>query len=216
MEAPDEGAQPGQNAVAFGDQVSIETITEDDVEHSTSQVVAYSEIYSEYAEREMWHKRNLETVQMIARDEVNEAMADVLKGIRTTTNETESDYQRKCVAFRERLIQFYTTKKNTVPVSPLREGRDKPIGDVFVQPKLSHVTIEKDGSRTKTENVVHQCKDLLYKDGKLNSRVFIQGNPGMGKTTFLTELALDWCDAVSVQNPDHNAIFSDVDTLKKV
>ncbi|KAH3715789.1 hypothetical protein DPMN_058502 [Dreissena polymorpha] len=37
----------------------------------------------------------------------------------------------------------------------------------------------------------------------------------MGKTTFLTELALDWCDAVSEQNPDHTAIFSDVDTLKE-
>ncbi|KAH3802516.1 hypothetical protein DPMN_156194 [Dreissena polymorpha] len=37
----------------------------------------------------------------------------------------------------------------------------------------------------------------------------------MGKTTFLTELALDWCDAVSVHNPDHKPTFSDVDTLKK-
>ncbi|KAH3775286.1 hypothetical protein DPMN_176687 [Dreissena polymorpha] len=35
----------------------------------------------------------------------------------------------------------------------------------------------------------------------------------MGKTTFLTELALDWCDAVSVHNHDHKPIFSDVDTL---
>ncbi|KAH3747708.1 hypothetical protein DPMN_182137 [Dreissena polymorpha] len=37
----------------------------------------------------------------------------------------------------------------------------------------------------------------------------------MGKTTFLTKLALDWCDAVSVHNPDYKATFSDVDTLKE-
>ncbi|KAH3802603.1 hypothetical protein DPMN_156281 [Dreissena polymorpha] len=117
--------------------------------------------------------------------------------------------------FRERLIQFYTSKKNTVSVSPLREGRDKPICDVFVQPKLSHVIIEKDGSRKKTENYVHQYKDLFNKDGKLNNRVFVQGEPGMGKTTFLTEVALDWCDAVSVHNPDHKPIFCDVNTLKE-
>ncbi|KAH3792473.1 hypothetical protein DPMN_145970 [Dreissena polymorpha] len=37
----------------------------------------------------------------------------------------------------------------------------------------------------------------------------------MGKTTFLTKLALDWCDAVSEHNPDHMPTFSDVDTLKE-
>ncbi|KAH3796361.1 hypothetical protein DPMN_149929 [Dreissena polymorpha] len=37
----------------------------------------------------------------------------------------------------------------------------------------------------------------------------------MGKTTFLTKLALDWCDAVSEHNPDYSATFSDVDTLKE-
>ncbi|KAH3753207.1 hypothetical protein DPMN_187841 [Dreissena polymorpha] len=37
----------------------------------------------------------------------------------------------------------------------------------------------------------------------------------MGKSTFLTKLALDWCNAVSVHNPDQKATFSDVDTLKK-
>ncbi|XP_052224344.1 uncharacterized protein LOC127839995 [Dreissena polymorpha] len=214
MEAPDEEAQPGAHAVTVDDHVTAETVTEDHVEPSTSQAVAYSEIYSECEEREMWYKRSIETVQMIAREEVNDAVADVLKGIRTT-NATEADYQRKCEDFRKRLIQFYTTKKNTVSVSPLRPGRDKPIWDVFVQPKLSHVIIDKDGSRKKTEHVVHQYKDLFYKDEKLNSRVFVQGEPGMGKTTFLTELALDWCDAVSVHNPDHKPTFSDVDTLKK-
>ncbi|KAH3751252.1 hypothetical protein DPMN_185805 [Dreissena polymorpha] len=37
----------------------------------------------------------------------------------------------------------------------------------------------------------------------------------MGKTTFLTKLALDWCDAVSEHNPDHRPTFSDVETLKE-
>ncbi|KAH3796405.1 hypothetical protein DPMN_149973 [Dreissena polymorpha] len=49
----------------------------------------------------------------------------------------------------------------------------------------------------------------------LSSRVFVQGEPGMGKTTFLTKLALDWCDALSEHNPDHRPTFSDVDTLKE-
>ncbi|KAH3695870.1 uncharacterized protein LOC127861363 [Dreissena polymorpha] len=132
---------------------------------------------------------------------------------RTSTSKDEP--LTKCQDVRERLIQFYTTTKKTVSVSPLRESRDKPIWDVFVQPKLSNVTIEKDGTRKKTENPVHQYKALFYKDEKLNSRVYVQGEPGMGKTTFLTKLALDWCDAVSEHNPAYKATFSDADTLKE-
>ncbi|KAH3747751.1 hypothetical protein DPMN_182181 [Dreissena polymorpha] len=134
---------------------------------------------------------------------------------KAVTSTLKNIYEDRMDEFRGRLIEFYTTTKETVSISPLWEGLDKSIWDVYVQPKLSQVTVERDGSRTKTENVVHQYKDLFYKDEKLNSRVFVQGEPGMGKTTFLTKLALDWCDAVSVHNPDHKATFSDVDTLKE-
>ena len=107
------------------------------------------------------------------------------------------------------------TTKNTVSVSPVWEGRDKPIWDVFVQPILRHVTIGKDGSRTKTDTVVKQYKEILYKDKQLNSRVFVQGESGKGKSTFLTKLALDWCEAVYLHTPGHKATFTDVDTFHK-
>ncbi|XP_052235753.1 uncharacterized protein LOC127847710 isoform X4 [Dreissena polymorpha] len=134
------------------------------------------------------------------------------KAVKSTLKKVYEDQKEE---FRRRLIQFYTTTKETVSVSPLREGHDKPILDVFVQPKLSHVTMEKDGTRKKTEHAVHSYNALFYEDKKLNSRVFVQGEPGMGKTTFLTKLALDWCDSVSEHNPDHKATFKDVDTLKE-
>ncbi|KAH3708403.1 hypothetical protein DPMN_067853 [Dreissena polymorpha] len=105
--------------------------------------------------------------------------------------------------------------KNTVSVSPLWEGRDKTIWDVFVQPKLSHLTIEKNGSRKKTDTVINQYKEIFYKDKKLNGRVFVQGEPGNGKSTFLTKLALDWCEAVYLHTPGHKATFTDVDTFHK-
>ncbi|KAH3828468.1 hypothetical protein DPMN_130441 [Dreissena polymorpha] len=56
---------------------------------------------------------------------------------------------------------------------------------------------------------------MFYQDNELCSRVFIQGEPGMGKSTFLTKLALDWCNEMSLQNSDHNATFSDSETLKE-
>ncbi|KAH3690752.1 hypothetical protein DPMN_191952 [Dreissena polymorpha] len=102
---------------------------------------------------------------------------------------------------------------HTVSVSPLREGCDKPIRDFFVTPKLSPIIIEKDGSRTKTNRTIEQYKDIFYSDKSLN-RLFIQGDPGTGKSTFLIKLALDWCEAVSSHNPNCVSTFSDVDTLR--
>ncbi|KAH3753238.1 hypothetical protein DPMN_187872 [Dreissena polymorpha] len=129
-----------------------------------------------------------------------------------------SDTLTKCYEdlkeeFRGDLIRFYTTTKSTVSVSPLRQGHDKPIWDIFVSPKLSHIKQQKDGSRKKTENAIKQYRNIFFKDEKLCSHVFIQGEPGIGKTTFLTKLALDWCDADSEHNSIHKASFSDIDTL---
>ncbi|XP_052220579.1 uncharacterized protein LOC127837486 [Dreissena polymorpha] len=123
------------------------------------------------------------------------------------------EYERGKADFRRNLIQFYTTKMNTVSVSPLWEGCDKPVCDIFVTPKLISIIIEKDGSRTKTNHTIQQYKDIFYNDKKLN-RVLIEGDPGTGKSTFLIKLALDWCEAVLLHNPIHLSTFSDVDTLK--
>ncbi|KAH3801192.1 hypothetical protein DPMN_154839 [Dreissena polymorpha] len=102
----------------------------------------------------------------------------------------------------------------TVSVLPLKEGCDKPIWDIFVTPKLIPVNIEKDGSRKKTNSTIHQYKEIFYNNKRLKN-VFIQGEPGMGKSTFLSKLAIDWCEAVSLHNSTHISTFSDIDTLKE-
>ncbi|KAH3792402.1 hypothetical protein DPMN_145898 [Dreissena polymorpha] len=180
------------------------------VEHSSHKTLDEIRVYLKRCKKDL--KQHVDTCKQEL-DQHTEKCKGVLDGY--YRKPYECNYEQCCEDFRERLIKFYTTTKTTVSVSPLREGRDKPIWDVFVQPKLSHVTIEKDGSRKKTRNSVLQYKALFYKDEMLSSRVFVQGEPGMGKTTFLTKLALDWCDAVSEHNPDHRPTFSDVDTLKE-
>ncbi|KAH3690031.1 hypothetical protein DPMN_192274 [Dreissena polymorpha] len=85
---------------------------------------------------------------------------------------------------------------------------------VFVRPNLNYITIEDDGSRRKTDNEVLQYKDLVYKENKLNKRVIIQGEPGMGKTTLLSKFVLDWCEAASSESQEYSANFSDLETLK--
>ncbi|KAH3825564.1 hypothetical protein DPMN_127444 [Dreissena polymorpha] len=102
---------------------------------------------------------------------------------------------------------------NNVSVSPLWLGLDKPIFEIYVQHKFSLYNIEKDGTRNKTNKCIDQYKDFFYSDIKLK-RVFVQGDPGIGKSTFLTKLVLDWCNAVSCRNSDNKATFSDADVLK--
>ncbi|KAH3826814.1 hypothetical protein DPMN_128726 [Dreissena polymorpha] len=112
------------------------------------------------------------------------------------------------------LIEHYRRTQSTVSVSPIWDGHDKPIHTVFVRPNLNYITIEDDGSRRKTDNEVLQYKDLVYKENKLNKRVIIQGEPGMGKTTLLSKFVLDWCEAASSESQEYSANFSDLETLK--
>ncbi|KAH3811309.1 hypothetical protein DPMN_139719 [Dreissena polymorpha] len=93
-------------------------------------------------------------------------------------------------------------------------GNDKNVRDIFVQSKLSLVKIKPDGSRTKTNVQLNKYKNLFYNGEQLNSLVFIQGESGSGKSTLLSKLVLDWCDAMSPQTGEHNATFTDVETLK--
>ncbi|XP_052212461.1 uncharacterized protein LOC127831517 [Dreissena polymorpha] len=214
MEAPDVGAQPETTAAAVGDHEAMDMVAEDNMEPNPSQVLAYSETYSEYDERELLLlQRTKETVQMIARDEVNDAIAEVFKGVQST-GIAEADYQRQCEKFHDMLIDHYRRTQSTVSVSPIWDGHDKPIHTVFVRPNLNYITIENDGSRRKTDNKVLQYKDLVYKENKLIKRVIIQGEPGMGKTTLLSKFVLDWCEAASPESQEYRANFSDLETLK--
>ncbi|XP_052228907.1 uncharacterized protein LOC127843119 isoform X4 [Dreissena polymorpha] len=156
-------------------------------------------------------KRN--DAEQCLESKIKEILIKITRMQETANKTTQVEYERGKADFRSNLIQFYTTKMHTVSVSPLWEGCDKPVWDIFVKPKLIPIIIEKDGSRTKTNHTIEQYKDIFYHDKKLN-RVFIQGDPGAGKSTFLMKLALDWCEAISLHNPSHMSTFTDVDTLR--
>ncbi|KAH3803165.1 hypothetical protein DPMN_156866 [Dreissena polymorpha] len=101
-----------------------------------------------------------------------------------------------------------------LPVSPIWYGREKSIMDIFVPIQFHRVAIEKIGSRRDTEQKVETYKDMFYKDTTLSDRVSIQGDPGMGKTTFLAKLVLDWCGSDSSKVSKTSSNFRDVETLQ--
>ncbi|XP_052237824.1 uncharacterized protein LOC127849145 [Dreissena polymorpha] len=149
-----------------------------------------------------------------ARTYLKQLQQDTLSLSEKTVKSTlENIYEDRKEDFLGRLIEYYKKTLKMVPVSPFWSGREKSIKDIFVPIQLNRVAIEKNGSRRETEQKVDTYKDMFYKDNTLSDRVSIQGNPGMGKTTFLAKLVLDWCDTVSSKDPGPSSCFGDLETL---
>ncbi|KAH3723449.1 hypothetical protein DPMN_049237 [Dreissena polymorpha] len=129
-------------------------------------------------------------------------------------------YQSKCVA----------------PVSMLDPDIDVPLERIYVPPSIKELKrghedrcggIETDNT-SREEKDVSCYKELLHRDGNQNNTMYIQGDPGCGKTTFSTKLVLDWCNAhsengastkkkrkVTTRGKASNRTgFSDLDTLR--
>lgn len=98
------------------------------------------------------------------------------------------------------MIQFYRAKKRTIQISFLRPDYEKDLEELYVQPKLTIVRVAetiKEAKDMKGKEVMNY-KDL-FKIGH-SRNIYIQGNPGMGKSTYGTKMTLDWCDCMSVED----------------
>ncbi|KAH3691901.1 hypothetical protein DPMN_192443, partial [Dreissena polymorpha] len=124
----------------------------------------------------------------------------------------QADYERDVADFRRRLVEHYNDTSSNVPISVLDQSLDKRITDIYATPKMHRFDIASDGKRVKKEQVL-TYKELFYTDDtKSNRRVYVQGEPGSGKSTFAAKLVHDWCDEnrPSTAAPNKNASFDDV------
>ncbi|KAH3754082.1 hypothetical protein DPMN_188742 [Dreissena polymorpha] len=135
------------------------------------------------------------------------------------------------------LIEHYR-ERCVVPVSMLDPDIDVPLERIYVPPSIQelkrgrkdrHGGGEMD-TTSRAEPEVSCYRELLHRYGDPVNTIYIQGDPGCGKTTFSTKLVLDWCKAHSkngasrletltgtatttgkTSNPTY---FSDLDTLR--
>ncbi|XP_052250626.1 uncharacterized protein LOC127857916 isoform X2 [Dreissena polymorpha] len=124
----------------------------------------------------------------------------------------QADYERDVADFRRRLVEHYNDTSSNVPLSVLDQSLDKRITDIYATPKMHRFDIASDGKRVK-KDIVLTYKELFYTDDtKSNRRVYVQGEPGSGKSTFAAKLVHDWCDEnrPSTAAPNKNASFDDV------
>ncbi|KAH3770272.1 hypothetical protein DPMN_171556 [Dreissena polymorpha] len=75
---------------------------------------------------------------------------------------------------------------------------------------------EDKGVFKRTDKQVTQYKGVFLTDDNVNRRIFLQGEAGSGKTTFLSKLALDWCgEPHDISASDNSSLFfSDIDVLQ--
>ncbi|KAH3786732.1 hypothetical protein DPMN_164841 [Dreissena polymorpha] len=128
----------------------------------------------------------------------------------------ETDYDESCKDFRRRLVAHYDDTSSNISLSNLDQSLDKRIVDIYATPNIHRIQIEKDGKRIKQEEVLTYT-DIFYTDGEPNRRIYLQGEPGSGKSTFSAKLVHDWSHGIQLTSatPSKTTAFDDVSTIQK-
>ncbi|XP_052227668.1 uncharacterized protein LOC127842275 isoform X2 [Dreissena polymorpha] len=129
---------------------------------------------------------------------------------------TESNYDQSCKDFQRRLMTHYSDTSSNVPLSNLDQSLDKRITDIYSTPNIHRIEIKKDGKRVKREQAL-EYKHIFYTGVKSNRRIYVQGEPGSGKSTFSAKLVHDWSHGIQLSSAtsSETTAFNDVSTLQK-
>ncbi|XP_052225674.1 uncharacterized protein LOC127841134 isoform X2 [Dreissena polymorpha] len=110
------------------------------------------------------------------------------------SSKQESDYEHEVEDFVGRLKHHYKRKLSHVSISTLLPSGDESLNKIYAAPAICRV-VESSGGN-KTEIPITTYKEILCtgENEKLNKCIFLQGEAGMGKSTFSSKLVLDWCN----------------------
>ncbi|XP_052231770.1 uncharacterized protein LOC127845103 isoform X2 [Dreissena polymorpha] len=115
---------------------------------------------------------------------------------RTVIEKEQDKYERGVAELIKDMKKFYNDNLSHVPISPLNDNVDEKLLDLYMSPKIFSMCKDK-GVFTQKNKRVTKYKDVFQTDNKMNRRIFLQGEAGSGKTTFLGKLALEWCKSTS-------------------
>ncbi|KAH3769868.1 hypothetical protein DPMN_171149 [Dreissena polymorpha] len=88
-------------------------------------------------------------------------------------------------------MAHYNDTSGSVPVSNFDQSLDKRITDIYSTPKIHGIEIKKDGKRVKMEQAL-TYEHIFYTGDKSMRRIYLQGEPGSGKSTFSAKMVHDW------------------------
>ncbi|XP_052815025.1 uncharacterized protein LOC128241928 [Mya arenaria] len=130
--------------------------------------------------------------------------------------------------FREDLKTLYKTQHNTLPVYPSVPEIDDNIDNIYVKPKIIQLDKGKYDRTSFHSNTLRHGQDwrkrsvttlrnMFYKRQQHLQNVYIQGEPGVGKTSFCSMLAILWSNTqlYGLGYIEKTPPFTDVETIKE-
>ncbi|KAH3749720.1 hypothetical protein DPMN_184230 [Dreissena polymorpha] len=127
--------------------------------------------------------------------------------------------------FQEDLKTFYIKFKNQLPIYPLPPHVKGMVGDLYVTPnviRLDHGKYNRESQHRRhslrksySANELHLSDILLY-HGTIVNEVYIEGEPGVGKTAFCVKTALAWALKPFPTDPDRFFQFETLGLFKFV
>lgn len=134
---------------------------------------------------------------------------------------------------RQDLIEFYRQEVSQVTFVPLAPENKVPISKLYVKPKVVEIDSNTKSERksifvpfigrldefqSTDDKIISTYKEVFLENDVLKRNIYLQGEPGTGKSTFCSRLILDWCNAI----PDgpssdsfYSGFFSDIDILSR-
>ncbi|XP_052787963.1 uncharacterized protein LOC128222855 isoform X1 [Mya arenaria] len=206
-------AKRAADTVVDETKVKLSEATREEVKHFRNEVSS---------ER---HKSSKTSVTHVHGDQINIKNTGVVNISTPKGSKISIDNQKLIKDLKERLQQDYKKRLGSIPLSPLVPTINNKLYNFYVQPNISKPKPGTKGQHDDDDKseVVVSYKDIFWSHNskKKYADVYLQGEPGMGKSTFCAKLALDWCDAHSSafakgkNKSSQTEGFRDVETLKK-
>ncbi|KAH3691809.1 uncharacterized protein LOC127863548 [Dreissena polymorpha] len=201
-----------------------ETLKANITEHANACTIESKRLFNEHANTcTEGSKRNISEYALTCTEEskinltehVNTLAKKSIQDIQgAISSKKESDYENEVEDFVRRLKQHYNLTMSHVSISTLLPSGDEFLYKIYTAHAICRI-VESNGDN-KTENPITTNKEILCRGEheKPHKRIFLQGEAGMGKTTFACKLVLDWCNPGGALS-SISKTFGDANTLQE-
>ncbi|KAH3783237.1 hypothetical protein DPMN_161170 [Dreissena polymorpha] len=148
------------------------------------------------------HMQDYDELTVTRKNEFDENADKHLRAINElygNTTFTETFYKQSCEELLRAMMKHYAKTLSHVTTSPLNDWVQERLYDIYMPPDLQLMKKDK-GSFMKAGTQITEYRNVFLTDGEPSRHMFIQGEAGSGKSTFLAKLVLDWCSANTTQS----------------